>query len=784
MASSILRSSSLLLCPQVVTSSDVPKRVAVSLQPRRLKSIQTKFSLFPKRPFRFPVFLPFAAQEETAATDEIEETTSEDTSDDEVANEVNNGGVEDADEASPSVVTVSLQSYKEALQSGDTSKLAEVEAFLLSIENEKKSLAEKVAILSAELSIERDRVLRISADFDNFRKRTEREKLSLVENVQGEVVESLLPVLDNFERAKAQIKVETEGEGKVNDSYQSIYKQFVEILNSLGVEAVETIGKPFDPLLHEAIMQEESTQYEEGVIIEEYRKGFRIGERLLRASMVKVSAGPGPAKPAEEPTSSADSSGEEVSSSKCTSSVRRVPLFLALLLSRFPKTLAMATQSQMLLSISAVRRPSPKLTIRASGDAGQRLPGRSLRVAVVGGGPAGASAAETLAAGGVQTFLIERSPAGSKPCGGAIPLCMLDEFSLPPELVDRRVTRMKIISPSNRVVDFGSKTLGQGEYIAMLRREVLDSFLRRRAESNGAELIAGLVTGLDVPAGAKQPYTVRYIAGGERRELKVDAVVGADGANGRVAKEIRAGSYSFAIAFQERIKLPDEKMCHYENLAEMYVGSDISPDFYGWVFPKCDHVAVGTGTVSARGEIKTLQAGIRERVRDKIAGGRVIKVEAHPIPEHPRPRRVVGRVALVGDAAGYVTKCSGEGIYFAAKSGRMCGEAIVRASEEGRRMMSEADLKREYLRRWDDEYLATFRALDLLQRVFYGSNAAREALVEMCGSEYVQRMTFQSYLYKKLAPGDWREDMKMAWDVMGSLVRARIADREMRKLVI
>ncbi|XP_068659921.1 uncharacterized protein [Aristolochia californica] len=317
MASSFIRSPTLLLCPRVFTSSDVPKRLTVSLQPRPLKSAQTKFTLFPKKPFRFPAFLPLAAQDETAGTDEIEDTTSEDASGDEVVNEVNNGGIVDTDEASPSVVTTSLQSYKDALQSGGTSKLAEVEAFLLSIENEKKSLAEKVAILSAELSIERERILRISADFDNFRKRTERERLSLVENVQGEVLESLLPVLDNFERAKAQIKAETEGEGKINDSYQSIYKQFVEIINSLGVEAVETVGKPFDPLLHEAIMQEESTQYEEGVIIEEYRKGFKLGDRLLRASMVKVSAGPGPAKPAEETSPSADlDGGSEEGSSK------------------------------------------------------------------------------------------------------------------------------------------------------------------------------------------------------------------------------------------------------------------------------------------------------------------------------------------------------------------------------------------------------------------------------------------------------------------------------------
>lgn len=118
-----------------------------------------------------------------------------------------------------------------------------------SIEDERSGLERKVLSLSEELSIEKDRILRISADFDNFRKRTERERLSLVTNAEGEVVESLLPVLDNFERAKTQIKVETEGEEKINNSYQSIYKQFIEILTSLGVEPVETVGNPFDPLV-------------------------------------------------------------------------------------------------------------------------------------------------------------------------------------------------------------------------------------------------------------------------------------------------------------------------------------------------------------------------------------------------------------------------------------------------------------------------------------------------------------------------------------------------------
>ncbi|KAG5627621.1 hypothetical protein H5410_012839 [Solanum commersonii] len=86
-------------------------------------------------------------------------------------------------------------------------------------------------------------------------------------------------------------------------------------------------------------------------------------------------------------------------------------------------------------------------------------------------------------------------------------------------------------------------------------------------------------------------------------------------------------------------------------------------------------------------------------------------------------------------------------------------------------MINEDDLKREYLRKWDDKYFTTFKFLNLLEKVFYGSNAAREALVELCGDEYVQRMTFDSYFYKKLASGNRWEDAKIAINTISSLVR-------------
>ena len=405
-----------------------------------------------------------------------------------------------------------------------------------------------------------------------------------------------------------------------------------------------------------------------------------------------------------------------------------------------------------------------------------------LRVAVIGGGPSGACAAEILARAGIRTWIFERKLDNAKPCGGAIPLCMVEEFDLPDAIIDRKVRNMKMISPSNVEVDIRLDPLGysKDEYIGMCRREVFDAFLRNRAAELGATLINGLVQHIETGSDRQGPYTIRYAdytgggPTGEIKTLNVDLIIGADGANSRVAKAMDAGTYNVAIAFQERIKLPAQEMKYYEDLAEMYVGTDVSPDFYAWVFPKYDHVAVGTGTMQQNQSlIKSLQRGIRTRASKRLFKGDVIKVEAHPIPEHPRPRRVVGRMVLVGDAAGYVTKSSGEGIYFAAKSGRMCAEAIVEVSGQGRRIPTQQELRRTYLRRWDRKYGTTYKVLELLQNIFYSSDAAREAFVEMCDDKDVQKLTFDSYLYKRVVMMNPWQQIKLTFRTVASLLRGQ-----------
>lgn len=140
-----------------------------------------------------------------------------------------------------------MQLYKEAIAYGDAEAVYEIENLLFRIDKEKIELADKVSALSVEVSSGKEKILRLQADFDNYRKRSENERSKVRSDAQGEVIESLLPMVDSFERAKQQLKIETEMEKKIDTSYQGIYKQFVEIMRSLRVAAVPTVGKPFDP---------------------------------------------------------------------------------------------------------------------------------------------------------------------------------------------------------------------------------------------------------------------------------------------------------------------------------------------------------------------------------------------------------------------------------------------------------------------------------------------------------------------------------------------------------
>lgn len=227
-----------------------------------------------------------AAQDSAPTTNHVEEATENDA-------QTSESG---ADQQHLSSLTTLIEVYKGAILAGDEKTVSDIEAGIHVIENEKNELVQKVSALSTEITSGKEKYIRLQADFDNFRKRSEKERLTIRSDAQGEVIESLLPMVDNFERAKQQLKLDTEKEKKIDASYQGIYKQFVEIMRSLHVAVVATVGKPFDPSLHEAIVREESQEFKEGIVTQEFRRGFLLGNRLLRPATVKVSSGPGSKK--------------------------------------------------------------------------------------------------------------------------------------------------------------------------------------------------------------------------------------------------------------------------------------------------------------------------------------------------------------------------------------------------------------------------------------------------------------------------------------------------------
>ncbi|WP_413678864.1 nucleotide exchange factor GrpE [Prochlorococcus sp. MIT 0916] len=136
--------------------------------------------------------------------------------------------------------------------------------------------------------------MRIAADFDNFRKRQTRDQDDLKIQLTCSTLSEILPVVDNFERARQQLNPEGEEAQALHRSYQGLYKQLVEVLKQLGVAPMRVVDQAFDPSLHEAVMREPSDEKAEDIVIEELQRGYHLNGRVLRHALVKVSMGPGP----------------------------------------------------------------------------------------------------------------------------------------------------------------------------------------------------------------------------------------------------------------------------------------------------------------------------------------------------------------------------------------------------------------------------------------------------------------------------------------------------------
>jgi molecular chaperone GrpE len=147
------------------------------------------------------------------------------------------------------------------------------------------ALADEIVELRKDRDNLQDRLLRQAAEFDNYRKRIDRERRDLSEFAAADILQDLLPIVDDFERA---LKVEAPGSEPYRQGLEIIHRALLEMLRKRGVITVDSVGADFDPHVHQAVSYEEAPDKRDGEVIAEFRRGYRLGDRLLRPAMVKV----------------------------------------------------------------------------------------------------------------------------------------------------------------------------------------------------------------------------------------------------------------------------------------------------------------------------------------------------------------------------------------------------------------------------------------------------------------------------------------------------------------
>ncbi|MGE7826164.1 nucleotide exchange factor GrpE [Paenibacillus sp. NPDC093718] len=196
--------------------------------------------------------------------DAVQDTVTEETMEETLENTPNTGESGSAEEA------VNPEQEIPVTESADEAGSAELEK------------------LQAEVLEHQQRTLRVQADFDNFRRRTQKEKEDLGKYASSKLITELLPVIDNFERALQASEENPEFES-FSKGVSMIFRQLESVLATEGLTAMKSVGEPFNPEYHQAIMQVESDEYEEGIVVEEVQKGYMLKDKVLRPAMVKVS---------------------------------------------------------------------------------------------------------------------------------------------------------------------------------------------------------------------------------------------------------------------------------------------------------------------------------------------------------------------------------------------------------------------------------------------------------------------------------------------------------------
>ncbi|MEZ5800516.1 MAG: geranylgeranyl diphosphate reductase [Nitratireductor sp.] len=386
-------------------------------------------------------------------------------------------------------------------------------------------------------------------------------------------------------------------------------------------------------------------------------------------------------------------------------------------------------------------------------------------VIVIGGGPCGAIAAKRLAEAGIATLLVDRE-GRIKPCGGAVPSIAMAEYALPASQIKARVRGARMTAPSGNQV---SMEIGDIGYVGMVDRDVFDPWLRDEAEAAGAQ--RAVATFRELVRNDDGTVTVTLDPKDKSAEAitrTARLVIGADGANSAVRRQVFGAKARppYVFAYHEIVRSPggadtgdfDPHRC------EVIYDGEISPDFYGWVFPHGENTSVGVGSANKGFDLKAATRELRQRFG--LADAETIREEGAPLPLKPMKRWDDGRnVLLAGDAAGVVAPSSGEGIYYAMHTGDLAADAALETLRTGNpRHLAMAR------KRFKKAHGRVFMVLGMMQYFWYSSDKRREKFVSLCKDADIQRLTWEGYLNKKLVRRDPLAHLRIAIKDLGQLI--------------